>query len=537
MIQRTEQRVLEEAFMNPIFIMEDVLKLDMDGSSSFKVLKEMFSDIISTLYNYDDGDSKIIKGILERHGINIENIVKEVDNREDLFGICLDDVIDDVLEFMVGRTSRAGQEGSDTYLMYMDIRKFIEAYDYQEENFMINLCSERPDLPESTCKLYAKNITRMIGWIVSELRESVHDIDTNRKQNKKKNKNNKKRSNNEMKKNKEYKEEVKEVKKEVNNLDEEQGVDLKEAAKQADIDAEYLYWERNTKYKANLSSLILFLNDMDERLYISNDDIYGLRVDRIKINKAFKNIASCYDDKSYNIHSLKYKARYLTEMITWICDYLDDMVNITYHIKGSLEFIEYEAKMGYLDYIYDCALNLIGDMMSKGDLYSCDSLGFFRNMSILINSYYENKNVESTLDKIDIIENHSLDLSLRLKRFSKAPNDVSMDTIIKLAYLVSVNKLKLNKKANLTFIEGYKFNDKNLTKEWIENLGRAIINDKSGKNELFVKFMKADPLLWSKWKDETYNDELSVGIASLYYLSFITYNKNITRVIDRVCSK
>ena len=136
------------------------------------------------------------------------------------------------------------------------------------------------------------------------------------------------------------------------------------------------------------------------------------------------------------------------------------------------------------------------------------------------------------MKKIDNIYSQTDILSYNLRRFAGTSHDISMDTLLKLAYLVSVSAP--NAKHVVEFCEGYKFKKGNTTRYLIENLGKSILDDskKYGLQKMFRFFINSGPLVYSSIKQQS--PYLSVGILALKYYSFLVNDKRIDKVLDKI---
>lgn len=312
----------------------------------------------------------------------------------------------------------------------------------------------------------------------------------------------------------------------VNTFDKKLGVDLYNPSNVI-IDGDDLF-ERIMHYRVILSRMVLILNSIDADNYIDEHTIFGTELKRIKLNSNFKKISSCFDDTAYDIKTNKFIPRFLTYMYVWIIKDLDFIANKWYKISDDREFIEFDIKMNYIDRVVYNLSKLTSSMLTGG-VYD-DYLLFFNEIQIYLNTNM--KNYKKNMKKIDNIYSQGDLLSYNLRRFSGGSQDVSMDTLLKLAYHVTVSAPSA--KNVVDFCLGYKFKNKFSTRYLIEQLGRSIIDDsrRYGLQKMFKFFLNSGPYIYSSF--EYTNNESLVGALALVYYSFLVNDKRICKAINKI---
>lgn len=322
------------------------------------------------------------------------------------------------------------------------------------------------------------------------------------------------------------KQKSKETQKHVNRLDRSQGVDLKHPKET--MDDEYVYEERILAYKYTITKMISKLNGQTGNKYISDNDIFGMQIKKIKINGKFKALSKWFDGNDYDVNDIKFKAKFVTYIGTWICNNLEEIAEKCYKINDDGRFIEYDAKIEYIDYTASRLFDMIHKMLENVSYE--DDLMYFNEIQTYLKT--GKKTVKKNLNKINNINEQTEILADRGRRFSGAQQDITMDSLLKLAYLSATNSP--NCKGVVEFNDGYKFRNKRESELMIAQLGAAIMKQckKSGPSQMFKFFIKCNPSIWTR--HDTDCTEVNVGLCALKYYAFIANRRDINRVIERV---
>lgn len=312
----------------------------------------------------------------------------------------------------------------------------------------------------------------------------------------------------------------------VNSLDRDSGVDLNKPSNT--IETEDDLFDIIMNYRVILSRIVLMLNDVDNDIYINKHTIFGTSLQRIKMNSKFKNMSRLFDDIRCGPNSKWFISRFLTHLYIWVIKNLDIIANKCYTVNNDGPFIELDAKLSYVELVVD-NLSELTHALLIGSSYE-KYLLFFNDIQIYLKT--NKRNYKKNMKKIDNIAIQGEILSYNLRKFSGASQDISMDTLLKLAYLVSVSSYSAINVVE--FSEGYKFKNSSNTRYLIEQLGRSIIEDsrKYGLQKMFKFFICSDPLIQCSINNQT--EELSVGILALKYYSFLVNDRRVNKIVSKI---
>ena len=114
------------------------------------------------------------------------------------------------------------------------------------------------------------------------------------------------------------------------------------------------------------------------------------------------------------------------------------------------------------------------------------------------------------------------------------PEDIAIDSILKLAYLICTGDTSLDELPEFRYIQGANttYELRGLT----EALGSAIMeNRKYNKRPmLYLAYNEARPLIMSRYKDINENWFISTGVRALEYTKFFCNDKYISKFIDKM---
>lgn len=285
-------------------------------------------------------------------------------------------------------------------------------------------------------------------------------------------------------------------------------------------------------YKTILAKLLLFLNNINENRY-SFDGIFGKEFEEIRINKKFRNSSMWFNPNPQDARGNVFKSRFLSYLIAWIIKNLAEIVDTCFYINRDGKFIEYETKVSYANDIIIRISDLVNDMLSGRD-YSSDLL-FFLELQFYMSS--KKKNLKKNMTKMNDLNDQTTILHTRLKKVYSSHQDISMDTLLKLSYMMVSEDPKV--KGRIDFFNGYAFNDARMTRKAVEHLGRAIMKsrDEYGVPPMFEFYIEAYPLIYSRWDDIEQDIPLVVGTMALKYYAFVMNDKVITKRIDKLLGK
>lgn len=325
------------------------------------------------------------------------------------------------------------------------------------------------------------------------------------------------------------KEDMKQLRKEVNKLDEGWGLDLKNP--EDTIDDSYAYEEKIHTYRVILTKMVCLLNDANEDKYLIQETIFGEEIRKIKINKKFKKKSNLFDDLAHNPKSFGFKARFLTFLLNFMIEHLEEIPDACYKANKDGEFIEFEVKNEYLDTAMDSLADLITNML-EGQRYGSELL-LINELIILLDSQKK-----KAIKKIDKIYEQTELLVDNIRRLGSS-DSIAIDTLLKLSYMVTVNDLGKVKHV-VSLNPDYKKRNNNATKILIEELGESLLEareDDNDVNALYKYFLLSDPLLLAKWSDVNNNEELLTGLCAIKYFAFIVNNKKIDRFVKVITER
>lgn len=322
------------------------------------------------------------------------------------------------------------------------------------------------------------------------------------------------------------KEKIKNTQKNVNKLDEEQGVDLKKPKETVDEYEEY--HEKVMAYKYCITKLISGLNGSNSDKYASDTKVFGIEVKKIKINDKFKALSKWFDDNAYDVSDIRFKARYITYIGTWVVNNLEEIADKAYNLNGDGKYIKYDAKLAYIE-TASCALFDLIHKMLEGKPFG-DELMYFNNVQVFLKS--KKRKLKQTAKKLHNMTEQTVILSDRCRKFSKAEHDITMDTLLKLTYLASTNST--NCKNTVKFNSGFKFRNRGECENMISELGKSVIKEckKNGTSPMFSFFLKCNPNIYSR--HDTSVSTINVGLAALHYYAFISNDTNIKRIVEKI---
>jgi hypothetical protein len=125
-------------------------------------------------------------------------------------------------------------------------------------------------------------------------------------------------------------------------------------------------------------------------------------------------------------------------------------------------------------------------------------------------------------------------LKYSLFRDKDMPEDIAINSILQLAYLICTGDTSLDELPNFRDIQGADttYELRKLT----EALGAAIIeNRKYDKRPLlYIAYNKARPKIMSRYKDINENWFICTGVRALEYTKFFCDDKYISKFIDKM---
>lgn len=526
---------IKEAILNPLSIFQNILGIELDDTTPYlKILYNTLYELFGSLFMIDIFEDSV-DSILNKNGIDTKKISKVMksSNKLNMFLQVMD-----ILKFDIDKLHivicRSVHEGDNANIIMYNLNKLLKNISIDEESIYSEL--QKVTIFENKNNLV--EVTKLIAYRIHFVIDTLLNPNKEREEKKMKVKSDKiqtewkideygnimfdivkkdtlKANNTKDKREKE------EIRNQVNKLDKNQGVKLKNP--KDTIDDEYEYCDVLNSIRMALTKLVLILNQVDESNYITYNEIFGDEIKNIKVNKKFKGKSIWFDEFEYSPDDIRFKIRFLTFLSSFVIKHLKDIADICYIINDDGEFIEYESKVDYLHYTTERLCDLICNMLMN--LNYGDDLLYFSEIFIYLD--ITSDTLKKNLKKARNLREQTDILKFRLRKFSGADQDVSMDTLIKLSYMVATTDPKI--KGIFDFPEGYKFYKGTMTKQLVQDLGNAIMHSRKNWKipEMFKFFAKSDPLLFSRWRDINFNDSLLVGTIALYFYSFVVNDKRI----------
>lgn len=320
-----------------------------------------------------------------------------------------------------------------------------------------------------------------------------------------------------------------EVRKQVNSLDKIMDVDLKNPKKLMEDMADY---ENVLKFRvAQMYSVVAMLTHMDEKKFMKISKKGDVYLKDIRYKKVFSKSEMETEKQTYT-NTLLFKMRFLARVVFWVAASLEDLVNVIFVTNGSKEFIEISDKLCILNSITETTHNLVYKMLN--DIPCGQELSLIEYYMM----YADDLSPKQVIKKMNTIDEQSALLSDRLKfhPFKKYDQSISMDTIMKLAYLTGTTQK--NVKGVFEPVEKFKFHKKKMVREEIMYLGKRM--RKAAKTKefsmplLFEYYMESKPVISSKWRDVNMNTDLAIGLCALSYYDFINGNKVIHKKLRKM---
>ena len=320
-----------------------------------------------------------------------------------------------------------------------------------------------------------------------------------------------------------------EVRKEVNSLDKNMHVDLKKPKKLMEDMADY---ENVLRFRvAQMYSIVSMLTHVDDKKFMKINKKGEVFLKDIRYKKVFEKSEMETDKQTYT-NTLLFKMRFLARVVFWVASNLQDLVNVIYITNGSKEFIEVSDKLCILNSITETTHNLVYKMLN--DIPCGQELSLIEYYMM----YADDLSPKQVIKKMNTIDEQSALLSDRLKfhPFKRYDQSVSMDTILKLAYLSGTTQK--NVKGVFEPVEKFKFRKKKMVREEIIYLGKKMRKMAKTKEFsmplLFEYYMECKPVILSKWRDVNMNEDLAIGLCALSYYDFINGNKTIHKRLRKI---
>lgn len=318
---------------------------------------------------------------------------------------------------------------------------------------------------------------------------------------------------------------IEEMRQNVNALDKAYGCRLKHPVDTVDTEGDFI--DRLSNYKVILTETIVKINGMAVKKFIKKGrDILGNKLKtakKFKIDGSFKKKSRWFSDEEVDVNTVTFNLRFITYSMKYVLDRLEELCDRYVELEKPGKFIEYESKVDYIDDVV-CQLADTASRMYDGEKVP---MTFMSDLEISM-SDDKAKHVKKKMEKI---ENQTDLLRIRLQNPWRG-QDVAIDTICKMAYLLSTNEYKST--GCVSFIEGLKFRHRDNIKELIRELGKSIYKSRKRKGvpKLFKLWIEADPIIYCRWEDD--DKYLHLGAIALQYYAYMSGSKLIQRAVDKM---
>lgn len=542
---------IKQALLNPLLIFENIMGLGLPNEDYVytNTVYFTFIEMLNAALPYDYYEP-VINKLLVNFDIT-EDMLKKVDRQShklDGFMSIVHATRRDLLRLYAKMGSMI-KDGESADLLVAEYRRLIRNLGLDSENFYPELRARQVffsdkslmDLSIWMCEslttllynmLYhndPEKVGRVFVYNENNHRTSPYTMEEFIKNEGKGHKKDKLHS--DVKAKERRKKEQKELPIQVNKLDKESGCDLKHPEEV--IDSQHKFEVKVNEYKYKLAKYLFKLNGMKLKRHLDGNTIFGLEVQNIEINKKFKKISPWFDKTEVDIDDPRFMIRFISFLFAWVIRHLNDVAEICYAMNKDGEYVEYESKMDYVKHTVKKAVSLADKIMKNENVE--EDLLYFEELMMCMESSPKTK--KKVLKNTENLRHNASLLCLEFKSFPSVamyPQDVQMNTMVKLAYMVTTHDKKM--KANLPFHEGYKFRKVSETKTILEELGKAIhkSHKKNPTPPMFKYFVESDPVIESQFKDVNENQNLATGIVALKYLAFIINNPDVEKRVDDI---
>ena len=313
---------------------------------------------------------------------------------------------------------------------------------------------------------------------------------------------------------------------EVNSFDKEFGIKLKK------IDP---FNEPEMVFNSFVESFQTFLYSIVCEINGINSDVYLTKKKRVRefSDKEFTDLSILeWGTKNvYFIDSFTFKCRFLTVFLMEYIEKIDIIALKKYDYQSLFKSGKYENGYFYMKKIADDTRRFIKVILS-GNSYGNILLQMNQHCNYIRTKKTDPKELNKYIREIK----HELKIGLKESLFKEKemPEDIAIDSILKLAYLISTGDTSLDELPNFRYIEGAdtSYELRGLT----EALGYAIMDNREYEKRpiLYLAYNKARPRIMSKYKDINENQFISTGVRALEYTKFFCNDKYITKFINKM---
>ena len=322
------------------------------------------------------------------------------------------------------------------------------------------------------------------------------------------------------------KQEINDLCREVNAFDKEFGIHLKKINPYGE--PEMVFQAFVDSFKTFLYSVVCEINGITESVYLTKK-----KQVRTFNDSEFTDLSILKWDSNntYDTNSYLYKCRFLTVFLIEYIEKIDRIALKKYDYLSMFKTGKFEHGYFYMKSIADDTRRFIKVVLS-GNSYSNIILKMNQNCSYIRTKKTDPKELNKYIREI----RHELKTGLRysLLKDKDMPDDIAINSILQLAYLLCTGNTSLDDLPNFRYIEGAdtSYELRGLT----EALGSAIIENRKYEKRpiLYLAYNRARPTIMSKYKDINENWFISAGVRALEYTKFFCDDKYISKFIDKM---
>lgn len=313
---------------------------------------------------------------------------------------------------------------------------------------------------------------------------------------------------------------------EVNSFDKEFGVKLKHINPCGEPDS--VFQEFTISLQEFLYAVLCEINGIPAEKYLDkkkrirefdNVDFIDLSILRWK------------EKEVYKTNSYLFKCRFLTAFLSDYIENIDEIALHKYDYLSRFKTGKYENGYFYLKKLADDTRRFIKVILS-GNSYGNIMLKMNQNCNFIKTKKTDPLELNQYIKDI----RHELKVGLKESIFKdkELPDDIAINLILQLAYLISTGTTSLDELPNFRDIEGAdtSYELRGLT----EALGSAIVENRKYHKRpiLYLAYNRARPEILSRYKDINENWFISIGVRALEYTKFFCNDKYITKFINKM---
>ena len=315
------------------------------------------------------------------------------------------------------------------------------------------------------------------------------------------------------------------IRKEVNKLDKSQDIKLKHHKSKISCNNDEFINSLNI-HRGIITQELAKLNGLNPDKYVNESKIFGVSVKNITIHTLEKKSPLFENNGPIEIFSREFYARFISLLMVWSIDHLEDISKALYIRNGKKKWIKYEMKDEYVKMVTNKLITLARGALHER-IYNNELLEFFEVSQYVIK--IKRKNIKNNYQKVGIIHDYSEDLSFKVKSVLFVNGNMSIDTLIKLVFLSSTNECEVGE--IVPILDRYSYHDKNTTTKIIKILGKRILDSWSDHG---IPTMLRIFIYSCNLNTDLCADDFCIGKMCMLFYQFIINDKIITKRINRL---